>query len=170
MLSYWNVLLPFLLVMSWPLIMILMPFVSKKISPGLRFKLSVIILLIIWSFLSLFLYSKTPEFSIWQSAAGFLFILAVLLFAFMIWSVMCWGFTISMLLWLSKIGKAITLSEWIALYTNEDGIRGMTCNRAQILSWYRLGILNHDEVTLTARGHFLARLAQQICYYLGVKK
>lgn len=164
-----GVYIVFALLACWPLLMIFLPVISRTMKPGMRFKVASVIVYVFWSIAGVMLAQHDSNFSIWQWAAGFLLITAVLLFAFMLWSVLCWGYTISMLLCLAPNHQVNSIDEWMQLYTRSQGTRVLTENRVEVLTSLHLARLDNEEVVLTRIGFIVAECIKKIFFLLGVK-
>lgn len=164
-----SVYAPIALISCLPVLLILMPIAYKRISPGSSFKISSIMIMISWCLISIVMMKIESNFTGWQWLAGMLLINSVIIFAFMLWSVFCWGYTISMLLCLPSDKAAVNLHQWENFYTGSDGIRKLTANRTQLLVRMRCVSINGEEVVLTKFGNLLAIVLEKACLYIGIK-
>jgi hypothetical protein len=158
-----NTIIPVTLILSMPVVLMLMPRIFPTIPVSLRFKFSAAFILILWCLTALGLRS-----SLWDIGAGVLLILAVLIFAFMIWSVLCWGYTISMLLCLSEARPIKNVYDWEKLYTKSDSILTLTENRSRVLVWLRLAKIHNNTVQLSQLGYRFSTMINTIIRFTGI--
>ena len=163
-----TILIPILLILMMPIILLVMPRFFRKIDLSMRFKLVAIFILLTWCLLGLVLKSKGYVFSYWDICSGALLIISVLIFLFMIWSVLCWGYTISMLLCLSQPKSVTNLHDWEKLYTNTDSLLTLTRNRSQVLVWLGLAKIDKDIVQLTSFGKLFSSMVNAIIRITGI--
>lgn len=131
-----------------------------NIEPGLRFKLVIGLILGLWWEMNKFSFN-------WEWIAGVFCISAVLLIGFMLWSVLCWGYTISMLLCLQRCDEIDSLQQWEIAYAGPTGVRELTLNRLKVLTG--LGFAKVEKnLSLTKLGHLNARIFKIICKIFGV--
>ena len=165
-----SIILPIGLIAIFPLLLILQSMINVKSSPGGRFKIAAALLLVIWSMASVMLSVIYSEFTIWDWLAGVMLLLSVILFAFMLWSVLCWGYTLSMLLCLEKNSYVDDLRHWQRLYTQSDDIRRLTLNRMQLLVWMKCVSVKNSEMEVTAIGYRVAYIIRRLQILIGMKQ
>ena len=166
LIMFFEILTPMLLAVIFPFLLGALaqaPF--RVISPGFRFKLVAIIVLFIWGFIKV-IVGEQLSIAFW--VAGALFLLSVFIFAFMVWSVLCWGYTTSMLLCLSEANSPVDLMDWKILYAGRDGMQKLTSDRANVLIQYHLVRLDNNQLILSNRGAFVARAALFFAKLFGV--
>lgn len=162
-----QIYLPIFLILSLPLLLWVLPKPPFKISsPGLRFKIGSLLMLCIWTFAKV-VFSSSID--IYHYIAGFLFICACLLFAFMVWSVVCWGYTICMLLSLSEHNQLVDSKTWQTLHAGPRGMHQLTENRIQVLINMHLAKIDGDQMRISQAGFYLAKFAQVLMKIFGVK-
>ncbi|MBP6917369.1 MAG: hypothetical protein KBB94_00440 [Legionellaceae bacterium] len=133
-----------------------------KIAPGPRFKICIGIVLLIWCQLCHFRFN-----CIWLE--GILCISAVLLIGFMVWSVLCWGYTLSMLLCLQTIDRVENIDQWEIQYAGPQGLDALSLNRANVLVWLRFARVTENQVILTKLGLISASILQIVSRFFGVR-
>lgn len=159
--------LPILLVISFPLLLWALaksPF--KIIQPGLRFKVAAVGILALWLLAKI---AFPHDITLWYWLAGFLFILACLIFAFMVWSVLCWGYTVCMLLSLHECNEIVDVDQWQKLHAGPNGIRQLTIDRVQVLVKFSLATLDGNQVVISKKGIYLAKVANCLINIFGIK-
>ena len=103
--------------------------------------------------------------------AGALLLFTALLAGFTLWTLVAWGFTLSMLLTLARSDRPLSLEEWIIRYTNGKPLTAFARDRLGVL--FRLGLATSREgrVVMTPhRGRFVARIAGLLRFTLGLPK
>lgn len=162
-----KICLPILLIASLPILLWVLarpPF--RVCQPGLRFKLSCLLILTLWCAAKI-VFSN--HIDLWYWSAGFLFIFACLIFGFMVWSVLCWGYTLCMLLSLQEHMKPVDSREWQKLHAGPQGTRQLTLDRIQVLVKLRLATFEDDQLMVSAMGLYLAIIAKFFMNLFGVK-
>lgn len=87
----------------------------------------------------------------------------------MIWSVLCWGYTVGMLLSLNEIDVQIESHEWQKLHTGHYGTGQLTTDRAQLLVKFHLATIAGEELVMTRVGIFVAKSTRYVANLFGVK-
>ena len=154
---------PILLVISLPILLWALakpPF--RIFQPGLRFKLASTIILLTWV-----AFCRTMD--LWYWGAGLLFILACLLFAFMVWSVLCWGYTLCMLLSLDEHREPVDSDQWQKLHAGPHGTRQLTLDRVQVLVKLHLATFDGNQIVISRSGACLAVIARIFTNVFGIK-
>lgn len=101
--------------------------------------------------------------------AGALIVATVLIAGFTAWTLVAWGFTLSMLLALARAGGGLTLDALIAAYTGGLPIETFSGDRLSVL--FRLKFAEGDadgRVRATPRGRRLARFASFLRRAFGI--
>ncbi len=138
----------------------------RMVHPGTRFRISSQLILFTW-FLAKLLFWHAID--IWYWSAGLLFIAAFLIFAFMLWSVLSWGYTLCMLSVLQDVDHAVTLQEWQQLHTGAAGTKQLTFDRVDVLLRFGLARLDGHRVILSKRGARFAFIFKACTHLFGVK-
>jgi len=139
--------------------------------PGERFKLFSLLILAFWcSFCLIYSGSNKGDIDwVWIWIAGDLYILSAILVGFMFWSVLCWGFTLSMLLCLEKRKNVESLQSWQVEYAGAIGIRGLSLDRASILISFGFSSIEGNYLVLSKRGRSWGRIIQIMSRFFGIK-
>jgi len=147
----------------------LLLFVSGKFKwvPGLRFKIASLLIYTIWCLINLILEQQGNVIG-WRWLAGGLCISAVLLVSFMFWSVLCWGYTLSMLLCLAENHSVDSQKHWEDLYAGPEGIRKLTTNRIGVLIALRFAFIEKGQLILTKFGELSAVIIQTGSSLFGI--
>jgi hypothetical protein len=124
-------------------------------APGKRF---VVAIGLTWAAWVAAMVLAEPD-SIDLIAGGLLLATASLVY-FTLWTLIAWGFTLSMLLALFRAGQPLTADEWATAYTRGKPFAAFAEDRLGVL--FRLGLadLREDQVAMTAwRGRAFASVA-----------
>jgi hypothetical protein len=90
---------------------------------------------------------------------GGLLLATATLAGFTLWTLVAWGFTLSMLLALNRAGRPLTVDEWAAAYTRGQPLDAFARDRLGVLLKLGLARVRGDEVVMTpGRGRVMARM------------
>ncbi|MBP9774377.1 MAG: hypothetical protein KBD30_00955 [Legionellaceae bacterium] len=87
----------------------------------------------------------------------------------MVWSVLCWGYTLSMLLCLQTIDRVENIDQWEIQYAGPQGLDALSLNRANVLVWLRFARVTENQVILTKLGLISASILQIVSRFFGVR-
>jgi len=164
---WFEIVIPILVIMSFPFFLWVLPRTPFKVTqPGLRFKLSVLIVLLLWLGLKL-MFVQNINWLYWL--AGMFFILSFVIFGFILWSVLCWGYTLSMLLSLSDVDHPIDVEQWQTFHAGPNGVRQLTIDRAQVLVRLYLATLKDDQLALSKLSVPVVAMVRFCTKLFGVK-
>lgn len=161
---FFNIALPVFLMFSFPILLWILnkrPFYIKQ--PGLRFKIATTLIMLFWV---VTLFSSQTQ--LWYWIANLLLLSAFLIFAFMVWSVLCWGYTIRMLLVLNANSNSLNFVEWQKMHAKPSGIQNLTLNRIQFLEKLYLVRSDSHQIIICKKGLYLAKIAQIFMKLFGV--
>jgi hypothetical protein len=91
---------------------------------------------------------------------GTLLLGSATLAGFTLWTLIAWGFTLSLLLALERAGHPLTIEQWTRAYTSGRPLESLAHDRLGLL--FRLGLAEmRDEglLVLARRGRWVAHLA-----------
>jgi hypothetical protein len=106
-----------------------------------------------------------------ELAAAIVLLLGSLLAGFTFWTLIAWGFTLSMLRVLEENRGFDSVEAWCGAYTGGQGIGGFASDRCGLL--LRLGLVRHDEqgrLIATSTGRFAARFVTGVRYFFGLAR
>ena len=103
-------------------------------------------------------------------AAGAAIILSAAICAFLVISLLAWGFTISIARDLGAAGKPVSLEEWKAAFANGSGFDAFARDRLALLVAMGVASANGGKLILTARGRLISRLAIHGMIYFAVDR
>jgi hypothetical protein len=169
-----NVILAsFLCLFTTPLFLTLFAHGPSRITKdGKRFIVSIAATFVLWAVLITF--ALEPENSRQQYQAIDLLTAVLLLIGggltqFTLWSLIAWGFTVSVLRSLGDANCPLSQEEWIHHYTDGQGIQRFTTDRFTVL--LRFGMADkgiNGSYVLTGRGKFFARLNNALRFMFGL--
>lgn len=133
----------FLLVLSHPPLRIA--------SPGRRFKAAAAAALALWVAASAVIGAAGLPTSIFDVLSGAMILVGALMAGFIVWSLIAWGFTLSMLLAIARFDGAVTVDEWSALYARGKSMREICLDRVGVLLAFGLAKKRGEEVIVSGR-------------------
>jgi hypothetical protein len=142
-----------------PVFLILLGRTSSALQrPGLRYRVSVQAAWVVFlTSLVGFALAGIPIGTI-DYIAGAAIMLSATVLAFIAWSLIAWGFTLSMLLALAKEKRVGGLEDWIRHYTGGADFRRLAADRAAVLLAARLAVVTgEDGYRLTTLGRVAGR-------------
>ena len=145
--------------LSFPLVLLGLSRGPLRIrAPGRRFAVAWLALFFAWLVVAVALGRPALQDVL---AVLFLFAAAVIC-SLMLWSVLCWGFTLNMLLVLLKLGRADSALAWELAYAGPNGILRLAEDRAGVLLGAGFAVTRDHgrKLELTPRGRLAASLAQ----------
>ncbi|CCQ50016.1 hypothetical protein [Crocosphaera watsonii] len=90
---------------------------------------------------------------------------------FTLWTLVAWGFTLSMLIALSRENQPVTLEDWIRAYTNGQTLETFTLDRLGVLFRFGLATYDNDRVIITAKvGFLVAQMTRLLRLFFGLKQ
>ncbi len=141
---------------------------AAPIPPGRRFVLATATAWGIWLLGAAWLASSGPL--PWQDLLASVFVLfGTSIAGFILWSLLAWGFTASLLLSLARAGEPVTLERLVADYTGGGTLRSFLENRLGVL--LRLNLVRRDGdliVVLGPPARAFAGLASGLRRWFGV--
>jgi hypothetical protein len=149
----WPVAISLLLISFLPLLLVILSHGPwKVIQPGKRFFVAVLTTWVIWAVA--ITLGSAPVIDV---VTGALLLAAATLAMFTFWTLIAWGFTISMLLALSRTSQPISLEEWIMAYTNGKPLAAFSKDRISLL--VKLGLAKHEGNELVITSYWGRRVA-----------
>lgn len=128
---------------------------GKVRPPGRRFMIAAGLTGITWAGLMVVPAAPDPA----DVVAGGLLVLTALLAGFTLWTLVAWGFTLSLLLTLARADRPQTLDQWVVGYTGGRPLTAFSQDRLGVL--FRLGLAEErgGRVVMTpGRGRRFARV------------
>jgi len=127
----------------------------RILAPGRRFAIAALLIWIAW------MAALAPIGPGWVDlVTGALLLATATLAGFTLWTLIAWGFTLSMLLALERARRPLATEEWIRAYTRGWPLEALARDRLGLL--VRLGVAEieaNQQLVLVRRGRWLARVA-----------
>ena len=145
----------------------------KVIKPGRRFCFAVFGSLILWPVLLWLTDALIPfnDLRLMDLIAGVFVIVTAIFVSFTVWSLLVWGFTLTMLLNLAQQDSAIELEDWINRYGGGEGLETFFRDRMEVLFRYGMAVRNGDKILLTpGRGMLTGRVVRLLKCFFGIRK
>ena len=156
--------LSFLLPIIQVIILIILKYLPSKIHI-IRFKISLTFTWIIFFLVLLFWKISDPILIF----SNFLFLISLNIFIYTFWSLISHGFTINLLLNLTKDKNGISLSNWINRYTSGGGMNYFTKNRLKILSGLLFIKQKNNKISITIFGLFINKIINFLKLVMFIK-
>lgn len=159
--------LSLLVLVATPILVLLLSYGSWKVaSPGKRFVFAALGGWTIWLFC---MVASDP--TVVELITGFLLLVTATLVQFTLWTLLAWGFTLSMLLALHRAGQPLLLEEWVQAYTGGKPLSAFAEDRIQLLLRLRLAELTDRQLVMSrGRGRLIAQLTQRLRRLFGLSK
>jgi hypothetical protein len=135
-------------------------------APGRRFVLAAALAWAAW------LAAMTVVAPGWVDVvAGGLLLATATLAGFTLWTLIAWGFTLSMLLALDRAGRPLSAEEWALAHTRGKPLAAFTRDRLGVLFALGLAEVRGENVVMTAgRGRRVARIAGALRLLFGLPR
>ena len=101
--------------------------------------------------------------------SGFLFLVAGMLFWNVIWSLLAFGFTVTLLTALVQAGKPLTRSEWVLAYMQGSDLRKFAWNRLQLLLGAGMARTERQNIVATPFGVVTATMVRSARFLFGIR-
>ena len=106
-----------------------------------------------------------------DAATGLLLLMTATLAVFTLWTLIAWGFTLSMLLALARGGRRLSVEEWAEEYMNGKSLSAFARDRLGILLALGLVEVHDGRVVMTApRGRIFANSAAALRALFGLPR
>ena len=86
-----------------------------------------------------------------ELVTGGLLLATATLAGFTLWTLVAWGFTVSMLLALARAGRPLTADEWVLAYTRGKPLAAFARDRLGVLLKFGLAEVRDGRVVMTPR-------------------
>jgi hypothetical protein len=147
------------------LIMLLSHGPGRVAAPGGRFVVAALLAVAGWVVWLLAL----PACPLDDLLASAMIMATALLVGFTLWTLVAWGFTVSLLMTLARADRPLVFDEWVRSYTGGKDVDAFARDRLGLLLRLGLARLDREQVRITAgRGRPLARLVGLLRGVFGV--
>jgi hypothetical protein len=99
---------------------------------------------------------------------GALLLATAILLWHVFWSLLAWGFTLTLLTALARVEQPLTLEQWISAYMQGGDLSGFAHNRLRLLIGSGLVASGDDRITVTPFGIITVRLVRLIRFATGI--
>ena len=100
--------------------------------------------------------------------SGILLLATAMLLCYVFWSLLAWGFTLTLLTALSKDSRPVTLEQWISIYMRGGNLGDFAHNRLRLLTGSGMVALSQHRVELTRLGIAMARFVKLVRFATGL--
>ena len=99
---------------------------------------------------------------------GLLLLATAMMFVYILFSLLAWGFTLTLLTALVKAGRPLTLEQWAVAYMQGGDLGAFTHNRLKLLVGAGMVIVAEGKLALTTKGMAVARLVKFVRLSTGL--
>jgi hypothetical protein len=99
---------------------------------------------------------------------GVLLLATAILLCHVFWSLLAWGFTVTLLTALAQAERPLTLEQWISAYMQGGDLSGFAHNRLRLLIGSGMVVPTGDRVAVTPFGMITAHLVRLIRFATGM--
>lgn len=148
-----------------PVLLLLLSHGPLRVSaPGRRFVLAAMLMWVAWLAAMIVVVTDAVDL-----ITGGLLLATASLASFTLWTLVAWGFTVSMLLALNQAGRPLTVEQWVLAYTRGQTLDAFARDRLGVLLKLGLAELHGNEVVMTSgRGRPFARLTTMLRKLFGL--
>jgi hypothetical protein len=139
---------------------------SRVAAPGRRF---VVATVVTWAAWLAAMIATAPEWV--DLVSGVLLLATATLAGLTLWTLVAWGFTVSMLLALERAGRPSSVDEWALAATRGRSLEVFARDRLGVLLALGLAQVQGERVVMTPlRGQFVARTARALRLLFGITR
>lgn len=150
-----------------PVVLLALSHPPLRIPPvGRRFKAAALITVAGWG-VALVLAPDRPSVS--DLAASLCLLIGALLAEFTLWTLVCWGFSIALLLELVRAEQPLDCDAWVSAYTGGGTIMQFTQDRLGVLLSHGMATNEDGILHPTRRGRLTARLDGWLRLWFGLR-
>jgi len=99
---------------------------------------------------------------------GILLLATAVLLVYVFWSLLAWGFTLTLLTSLAQAGRPLTEEQWAAAYMQGGNLGAFARNRLKLLLGSGMVVAGNEKVSTTAKGLMVARLVKLVRFATGL--
>lgn len=100
--------------------------------------------------------------------SGALLLATAIMLSYVLWSLLAWGFTLTLLTSLAQASGPLTLDQWAAAYMQGGGLSTFAHNRLKLLIGSGLVVSSNGTIIATPKGMALARLTKLVRFATGL--
>jgi hypothetical protein len=99
---------------------------------------------------------------------GILLLTTAIMLAYVLWSLLAWGFTLTLLTALAQAGRPLTSKQWAAAYMGGGDLSTFAHNRLRLLLGSGMAVSSNGTITATTRGLMIVRLVRLVRLVTGL--
>ena len=99
---------------------------------------------------------------------GVLLLTTSIMLAYVLYSLLAWGFTLTLLTALAQAGRPLTSAQWAAAYMRGGDIGTFAHNRLRLLLGSGMAVSTDSTVTATTRGIMIVYLVRFVRLMTGI--
>jgi hypothetical protein len=99
---------------------------------------------------------------------GILLLATAILLCHVFWSLLAWGFTVTLLTALARSAQPLTLQQWTSAYMQGGDFSGFAHNRLRLLIGTGMVISSDGRITVTPFGMLTVHLVRLIRFATGI--
>jgi hypothetical protein len=99
---------------------------------------------------------------------GVLLLATAILLVYVFWSLLVWGFTLTLLTALAQAGRPLTEEQWAATYMQGGDLGTFAHNRLKLLLGSGMIVAANGKVSTTAKGLIVVRLVKLVRFATGL--
>lgn len=99
---------------------------------------------------------------------GALLLLTAILLCHVFWSLLAWGFTVTLLTAIASAARPMTLEQWISAYMQGGDLGDFAHNRLRLLVGSGMVVARSGKITVTSFGRLTAGLVRLIRLATGI--
>jgi hypothetical protein len=99
---------------------------------------------------------------------GALLLATAILLCHVFWSLLAWGFTVTLLTALARAERPLTLEQWISAYMQGGDLSGFAHNRLRLLVGFGMVTPSGDRIAMTPFGMVTVYLVKLIRFATGM--
>jgi hypothetical protein len=106
--------------------------------------------------------------NIGDALGGVLLLLTAILLCNVFWSLLAWGFTVTLLTAIAGTGRPLTLEQWMSAYMQGGDLSGFAHNRLRLLVGSGMVVARDGRIVVTPFGALTARLVSLVRFATGI--
>jgi hypothetical protein len=99
---------------------------------------------------------------------GLLLLATAIMLSYVLWSLLAWGFTLTLLTSLAQASRPLTLEQWAAAYMQGGGLSTFAHNRLKLLLGSGMVVSSNGRIIATPKGIAVARLTKFVRFATGL--
>lgn len=101
---------------------------------------------------------------------GVLLLLTAIEFWYVVWGLLAWGFTLTLLTSLASVGRPLTKEQWIAAYMQGGNLSVFAHNRLRVLLGAAMVVSTAGKIVVTPLGVVTIRLVRFVRLAMGLDR